>query len=51
MIDLALLSANASQLKAILTIGHSYQFYTLMLILILTSIFLQVSNSVTLDIC
>ncbi|XP_039287617.1 ninjurin-2 isoform X3 [Nilaparvata lugens] len=42
MLDIALLTANASQLKYILQVGHKHEFYTLMLGLITTSIILQV---------
>ncbi|XP_055903621.1 ninjurin-1 isoform X4 [Eupeodes corollae] len=41
MLDIALLTANASQLKYILQVGEQHQFYKLMLILISLSIFLQ----------
>ncbi|XP_055903620.1 ninjurin-1 isoform X3 [Eupeodes corollae] len=42
MLDIALLTANASQLKYILQVGEQHQFYKLMLILISLSIFLQI---------
>lgn len=42
MLDIALLTANASQLKYILQIGDRHEFYTLMLTLISLSIILQV---------
>ncbi|XP_075228904.1 ninjurin C isoform X1 [Lycorma delicatula] len=42
MLDIALLTANASQLKYILQVGHKHEFYTLMLGLITTSIILQI---------
>lgn len=42
MLDIALLTANASQLKYILQVGHRHEFYTLMLILISVSIIMQV---------
>lgn len=42
MLDIALLTANASQLKYILQIGERHEFYKLMLILIVMSIILQV---------
>ncbi|XP_028128102.1 ninjurin-A isoform X2 [Diabrotica virgifera virgifera] len=42
LLDIALLTANASQLKFILQVGEEHQFYLLMLILISTSIILQV---------
>ena len=44
MLDIALLTANASQLKYVLQVGEDkHPFYTLMLVLIITSIILQVS--------
>ncbi|XP_046672990.1 ninjurin-A-like isoform X1 [Homalodisca vitripennis] len=42
MLDIALLTANASQLKYILQVGDRHEFYSLMLGLITTSIILQV---------
>lgn len=42
MLDIALLTANASQLKYILQIGERHEFYKLMLTLISLSIILQV---------
>ncbi|XP_046805888.1 ninjurin-1 isoform X3 [Lucilia cuprina] len=42
MLDIALLTANASQLKYILQVGEQHQFYKLMLILISLSIVLQI---------
>ncbi|XP_013107118.2 ninjurin-1 isoform X1 [Stomoxys calcitrans] len=42
MLDIALLTANASQLKYILQVGEQHQFYKLMLILISLSIILQI---------
>ncbi|KAF7988373.1 hypothetical protein HCN44_000946 [Aphidius gifuensis] len=41
MLDIALLTANASQLKYILQVGRQHEFYTLMLTLICLSIGLQ----------
>merc|ERR1712018_37671 len=41
MLDVALLTANASQLKYVLQVGEKHEFYTLMLGLIITSIILQ----------
>ncbi|XP_031626197.1 ninjurin-2 isoform X2 [Contarinia nasturtii] len=41
MLDIALLTANASQLKYILQVGQKHEFYTLMLILISVSIIMQ----------
>lgn len=43
MLDLALLTANAAQLKRILTIGPIHRFYYLLLPLIVVSICLQVT--------
>lgn len=43
MLDIALLTANASQLKYILQVGDRHEFYTLMLTLICISIVMQVS--------
>ncbi|XP_044587486.1 ninjurin-1-like isoform X2 [Cotesia glomerata] len=42
MLDIALLTANASQLKYILQVGKQHEFYTLMLTLICLSIGLQI---------
>jgi len=42
MLDIALLTANASQLKYILQVGDQHEFYTAMLVLIISSIILQV---------
>ncbi|XP_059491262.1 ninjurin-1 isoform X2 [Neocloeon triangulifer] len=42
MLDIALLTANASQLKYILQVGKQHEFYTLMVTLISVSIVLQV---------
>ena len=42
MLDIALLTANASQLKYILQVGAKHEFYRLMLTLITISISLQV---------
>ncbi|XP_037786574.1 ninjurin-2-like isoform X6 [Penaeus monodon] len=41
MLDIALLTANASQLKYVLRIGEKHEFYSLMLGLIITSLILQ----------
>ncbi|XP_021707761.1 ninjurin-1 isoform X3 [Aedes aegypti] len=46
MLDIALLTANASQLKYILQVGEKHEFYTLMLTLISISIILQVTMGV-----
>ncbi|XP_031329348.1 ninjurin-2 isoform X2 [Photinus pyralis] len=43
LLDVALLTANASQLKYVLQVGKQHEFYTLMLSLIIVSIVLQVS--------
>lgn len=43
MLDIALLTANASQLKYILQVGDKHEFYTLMLVLISISIIMQVN--------
>ncbi|XP_034487704.1 ninjurin-1 isoform X3 [Drosophila innubila] len=48
MLDIALLTANASQLKYILQVGEQHQFYKLMLILISLSIVLQVAAGILL---
>ncbi|XP_023710259.1 ninjurin-1 isoform X4 [Cryptotermes secundus] len=45
MLDIALLTANASQLKYVLQLGHQHEFYTLMVWLISISIVLQVASS------
>ncbi|XP_053675030.1 ninjurin-1-like [Anopheles nili] len=42
MLDLALLTANASQLKYILTVGVAHEFYIFLLVLIIISISLQI---------
>ncbi|XP_049826837.1 ninjurin-1 isoform X5 [Aethina tumida] len=42
LLDVALLTANASQLKYVLQVGEKHEFYTLMLTLISISIILQV---------
>ena len=44
MLDVALLTAKASQLKYVLQLGDKHPFYVLMLSLIVTSIVLQVSR-------
>lgn len=44
MLDIALLTANASQLKYILQVGERHEFYTLMLIMISVSIIMQVNK-------
>ncbi|XP_074027377.1 ninjurin C isoform X2 [Leptinotarsa decemlineata] len=42
LLDVALLTANASQLKYVLQVGEKHEFYVLMLCLIIISILLQV---------
>lgn len=42
MLDIALLTANASQLKYILQVGDKHAFYKLLLVLISISILMQV---------
>merc|ERR1712211_105964 len=44
MLDIALLSSNASQLKYILSVGEEHEYYMPMLVLIISSIVLQVLN-------
>uniref|UniRef100_A0A182Q4H2 Uncharacterized protein n=1 Tax=Anopheles farauti TaxID=69004 RepID=A0A182Q4H2_9DIPT len=44
MLDLALLTANASQLKYILTVGETHEFYHFLLVMIIVSISLQVGK-------
>ncbi|XP_053964079.1 ninjurin-1 isoform X2 [Anastrepha ludens] len=46
MLDIALLTANASQLKYVLQVGEQHQFYKLMLVMISLSIILQVLSGV-----
>ncbi|XP_065086028.1 ninjurin-2-like [Ochlerotatus camptorhynchus] len=46
MLDLALLTANASQLKFLLTVGVAHEFYHLLLTLVIVSISLQVFQAV-----
>ncbi|KAL9888948.1 ninjurin C isoform 1-T2 [Glossina fuscipes fuscipes] len=46
MLDIALLTANASQLKYILQVGEQHQFYKVMLILISLSIVLQILSGI-----
>ncbi|XP_068620550.1 ninjurin-2-like [Battus philenor] len=43
MLDIALLTSNASQLKYVLQVGQKHEFYTLLVILISVSIVLQVA--------
>merc|ERR1712013_658569 len=42
MLDIALLTANAAQLKYILQVGSEHEFYTAMLVLVISSVVLQV---------
>lgn len=42
MLDIALLTSNASQLKYVLQVGPKHEFYTLLVVLISISIVLQV---------
>uniref|UniRef100_A0A182Q9D8 Ninjurin a n=1 Tax=Anopheles farauti TaxID=69004 RepID=A0A182Q9D8_9DIPT len=46
MLDIALLTANASQLKYILQVGEKHEFYGLMLTLISISIILQIAQGI-----
>jgi len=46
MLDIALLTANASQLKYVLQVGQQHEFYTLMVSLICISIVLQACQGV-----
>ncbi|KAK7790744.1 hypothetical protein R5R35_013098 [Gryllus longicercus] len=46
MLDIALLTANASQLKYILQVGKEHEFYTLMVTLISVSIILQAAQGI-----
>ncbi|XP_022818074.1 ninjurin-2 isoform X2 [Spodoptera litura] len=43
MLDIALLTSNASQLKYVLQVGPKHEFYTLLVVLISISIVLQVA--------
>ncbi|XP_053614303.1 ninjurin-2 isoform X3 [Plodia interpunctella] len=43
MLDIALLTSNASQLKYVLQVGPKHEFYTLLVVLISISIILQVA--------
>ena len=49
MLDIALLTANASQLKYVLQVGQQHEFYTLMVSLICISIVLQVCEVLTIE--
>ncbi|KAJ3647306.1 hypothetical protein Zmor_019190 [Zophobas morio] len=46
LLDVALLTANASQLKYVLQVGEKHEFYALMLTLISISIVLQVVQAI-----
>ncbi|PZC83083.1 hypothetical protein B5X24_HaOG208556 [Helicoverpa armigera] len=46
MLDIALLTSNASQLKYVLQVGPKHEFYTLLVVLISISIVLQVISAV-----
>ncbi|XP_045501864.1 ninjurin-2-like [Colias croceus] len=46
LLDIALLTSNASQLKYILQVGSKHEFYTLLVTLITISIILQVLSAV-----
>ncbi|XP_045528302.1 ninjurin-2 isoform X2 [Pieris brassicae] len=46
LLDIALLTSNASQLKYILQVGSKHEFYTLLITLITISIILQVSAGI-----
>ncbi|CAG4947796.1 unnamed protein product [Colias eurytheme] len=46
LLDIALLTSNASQLKYILQVGSKHEFYTLLVTLITISIILQVSAGI-----
>lgn len=51
MLDVALLTANASQLKYLLQLGKEQQFFYLMVTLISLSIILQVSRLLIVILC
>ncbi|XP_026763383.1 ninjurin-2 isoform X5 [Galleria mellonella] len=46
MLDIALLTSNASQLKYVLQVGPKHEFYTLLVVLISISIALQVISAI-----
>ncbi|XP_013193481.2 ninjurin-2 [Amyelois transitella] len=46
MLDIALLTSNASQLKYVLQVGPKHEFYTLLVVLISISIILQVVSAI-----
>lgn len=43
MLDIALFTANISQLKYVLQVGNKHEFYTLLIVLLSVAIFLQAS--------
>ncbi|KAI5642935.1 ninjurin domain-containing protein [Phthorimaea operculella] len=46
MLDIALLTSNASQLKYVLQVGPKHEFYTLLVVLISISLVLQVVSAI-----
>ncbi|KAI8419883.1 hypothetical protein MSG28_008509 [Choristoneura fumiferana] len=48
MLDIALLTSNASQLKYVLQVGPKHEFYTLLVVLISISLVLQVAMGLVL---
>ena len=44
LLNVSLISANASQLSTVLKLGSSFDFYTLLVVLITSSIIIQVSE-------
>ncbi|XP_073953368.1 ninjurin C isoform X4 [Choristoneura fumiferana] len=46
MLDIALLTSNASQLKYVLQVGPKHEFYTLLVVLISISLVLQVLSAI-----
>jgi len=46
MLDIALLTSNASQLRYIIQVGDSHEFYTAMMVLLISSIVLQGLNGI-----
>jgi hypothetical protein len=44
LLDIALLTANAAQLKQLVELGPLYHYYTLLMVLVCVSIALQVST-------
>lgn len=49
LLDIALLTANASQLKLILEVGSAYPYYALLVTLLSISLTLQVSRCAPVD--